>query len=84
MELGLNSEAVASSGLLEVLCKLWMGVGAVVDCRHGGMAEVLFAPKMDGFANGFKEADLRLAESGGAISMRRDGYGITCSDAILE
>ena len=84
MKSGLNSEAAALSGLLEALCKLWTGVSTVVGCCHGGMVEVLFSPKMNGFANGFKEADLRLAESGGAISVGRDGYGMTCSDAVLE
>ena len=80
----MNSEAVASSGLLEALCKLRTGVSAAVGCCHGGMVEVLLAPKVNGFANGFKEADPRLAESGGAIPVGRDGYGITCSDAVLE
>ena len=84
MELGLNSETVALSGLLEALCKLRTGVSPAAGCCHGGMVEVLFAPKMNGFAKGFKEADLRLAETGGAISVGRDGYGMTCSDAVLE
>jgi len=56
----------------------------MVGCRHGGMVEVLFVPKMNGFVNGFEEADLRLAESGRAISVGRDGHGMTCSDAVLE
>ena len=77
---GNNSEVVALSGLLEALCKLWMGISALMGCCHGGMAEVLFAPKM----NGFKDADLRLAGSGGAILVGRCGYGMTCSDAALE
>ena len=73
MELGLNSEAVALSGLLGALCELWTGVGVVVNFCHGGKVEVLFAPKTNGFANGFKETDLRPAENGGAISAGSDG-----------
>ena len=48
------------------------------------LLEYYLPPKMIGFVNEFKEADLRLAESGGAISVGRDGYGMTCSDAVLE
>ena len=73
VKLGLNSEAVALSGLLEALCELWTGVSTVVGCCHEGTNEVLFAPKVNGFANGFKEAGLRPAEGGGAISAGRDG-----------
>ena len=73
MKLGLNSEAAAFSGLLEALSKLWTGVDAVVGCCHEDIVEVPFVPNTNGFANGFKEADLRPAESGGAISAGRDG-----------
>jgi len=67
VKLGLNSEAVTPSGLPEVLRKTRTGVGAVVDCCHEGITEVLFAPKMNGFADGFKEADLGPAENDGII-----------------
>ena len=73
VKLGLNSEAAALSGLFETVCELWVGVNAVVGCCRGGMVEVLFTPKTNGLANGFKEAGLRPAESGGAISVGRDG-----------
>ena len=62
MKLGLNS-----SSLLEVFRKLRTGVGTVVNCCHEDMVEVLFAPEMNGFADGFKEADLGPAESGGIV-----------------
>ena len=84
MKLGLNSEAAALSGLFGVLCELWAGANMVVGCCRGGGVGVPFVPKTNGFANGFKEADLRPAESGGAMSAGRDGYGMTCSDAVLE
>jgi hypothetical protein len=56
VKLGLNSEAAALSGLLETLCELRTGASVVVGCCHEGGAEVLFTPKTNGFANGFKEA----------------------------
>ena len=70
---GLNSEAAALSGLFEALCKLWTGVIAVAGCCHEGMVEVLFTPKTNGLANGFKDTGLRPAEGGGAIPAGRDG-----------
>ena len=72
VKLGLNSEAAALSGLLETLCGRWVGVGAVVGCCHEGRVEVLFISKANGFANGFKGAGLRPAESG-AISAEGGG-----------
>ena len=63
----LNSEAVMSSSLPEVLRKLRTGVGTVVNFCHEDMFEVLFAPEMNGFADGFKGADLGPAGSGGVI-----------------
>ena len=72
VKLGLNSEAVALSGLFGTVCEIWIGVNVVVGCCHGGGVGA-FIPKVNGFANGFKEVDLRPAESGGAISAGRDG-----------
>ena len=73
MKLGRNSEAAALSGLIGAFCELWAGAGAVVGCCQGGMVGAPFVPKTNGFANGFKEADLRPAESGSAMSAGRDG-----------
>ena len=84
MKLGLNSEAAALSGLFERFCELWAGITVVVGCGREVGAGVPWVPKTNGFANGFKEADLRPAERGGAVSTGRDGYGIICSDTVLE
>ena len=73
MKLGLNSEAAALSGLFEALCDLWAGATTVVGCCHGGRIGAPFVPNSNGFANGFKDADLRAAESDGAMSAGRDG-----------
>jgi len=67
VKLDLNSEVVTSGELPEVLRRSQTWVGAVVDCCHEGMVEVLLAPEMNGFADGFKEAGLGPTESGGII-----------------
>jgi len=72
VKLGLNSEAAALSGLCGALCELRAGAG-VVGCCHGGRVGAPFVPKVNGFANGFKEADLRPAESSGVMPVGRDG-----------
>jgi len=82
-KLGLNSEAITSSDLPEVLGRPQTGVGAVVDCCREGMVEVLLAPEMNGFADGFKEASLGPTENGG-INLVGIGIGMTRSGAIFE
>jgi hypothetical protein len=73
VKFGLNSEAVALSGLLERFWELSTEVVPLLGCCSEGKVEELFVPKTNGFAKGFKEADLRPAERDDAISVGRDG-----------
>jgi hypothetical protein len=84
VKLGLNSEAAALSGLLEMVCELRTGDTLVPGCCREGNVEAFFSPKTNGFANGFKKAGLRPVERGSAISAGRDGYGMNCSEVVLE